>query len=525
MAVLGLAVSFAMTPVQTVMAAETYKKAVTYASDAWVINFWNTESDHMEEELAAIAADGFNAIVLAIPWREFQPSMEPIWYNTYAFDKLDRVMEAANRQGLRVDFRVGYTWDYYGKEESKNRFRQLLYGGKTRNAWISYAQKLYETGSAYENFDGGFITWEDFWNYLEDLNGFGEAERIEEARKIGYQDYLEAHYSLEEISTYYKGETVQSYSEIPLPKRESPAFFLMYAFYDDFLNQLLCDTQEVFPDLSMEVRLDVDPVNGRGGGKIGASHHSTFPCGNASYTATMYSVSMGQKNAGEKISAQTALHTMDRILGEVKVQNGGKPIYIDQLLYTDATEAFSHNAQIYDEEQGAYLLSLPPILRTYTSGYAVWSYYNYLNNPVYNSQFALGSRGWETDNAWVEERSGSKQMRLGSYGEISQEIGHRITDKTEKENFVRFTAESDAPVTVTVCLGRLKKEVTVQGSGQYELNFGRLDYQDIAFSSNGEVYLDNIAVYNFVQDGKLHDVDGNELSCMEPLRTLNQMMN
>ena len=46
-------------------------KSVTYVSDAWVINFWNTESDHMEEELAQIAADGFNSIVLAVPGGNF----------------------------------------------------------------------------------------------------------------------------------------------------------------------------------------------------------------------------------------------------------------------------------------------------------------------------------------------------------------------------------------------------------------------------------------------------------------------
>ena len=31
-----------------------YIRAVTYTSDAWVANFWNTESDHMEEELVQI---------------------------------------------------------------------------------------------------------------------------------------------------------------------------------------------------------------------------------------------------------------------------------------------------------------------------------------------------------------------------------------------------------------------------------------------------------------------------------------
>ena len=63
----------------------------------------------METELQQIAADGFNSIILAVPWREFQPSMEPVRYEEYAFDKLNRVMDAAGRHGLDVMFRVGYT--------------------------------------------------------------------------------------------------------------------------------------------------------------------------------------------------------------------------------------------------------------------------------------------------------------------------------------------------------------------------------------------------------------------------------
>ena len=86
-------------------------KSVTYVSDAWVVNFWNTESDHMEEELAQIAADGFNSIILVIPWREFQPGTSPVSYNPYAFEKLERVMAAAQGQGLWVQARIGYTWD------------------------------------------------------------------------------------------------------------------------------------------------------------------------------------------------------------------------------------------------------------------------------------------------------------------------------------------------------------------------------------------------------------------------------
>ena len=61
-----------------------------------MINFWNSESSHMDEELKQIREDGFNSIILVVPWREFQPSMAPEHYNDYAWEKFDRVMKAAN---------------------------------------------------------------------------------------------------------------------------------------------------------------------------------------------------------------------------------------------------------------------------------------------------------------------------------------------------------------------------------------------------------------------------------------------
>ncbi len=95
-----------------------YLRSATYYSDDWVINFWNSESVHMEEELARIAADGFNSIILAVPWREFQPETAPVMYEEYAWKKLGGVMDAAGKQGLGVILRVGYTWDYASPESA-----------------------------------------------------------------------------------------------------------------------------------------------------------------------------------------------------------------------------------------------------------------------------------------------------------------------------------------------------------------------------------------------------------------------
>jgi len=209
----------------------------------------------------------------------------------------------------------------------------------------------------------------------------------------------------------------------------------------------------------------------------------------------------------------------------VKVHNGNKPIFIDQLLYMDSTEEFHYNAQILEEERNTFITSLPEILIKYTNGYAVWSYWNYTNNPVYNSQFALGDRGWTVSRGKVVEREGSNQMKLESSGSLSQKIGARIEGKKTHQNHVRFVADSDEAATLYVELGRVTKEVQINGKKQYDLNFGQLEYTEVTFrTTKASVCLDNIEVYNFIQDGQLHDIDGNELSGMSAIRTLNQLL-
>ncbi|MCD8121415.1 MAG: hypothetical protein LUE65_04140 [Clostridiales bacterium] len=508
-------------------AATGYWKAATYTSDAWVINFWNTESDHMESELARIRADGFNSIILVLPWREFQPETIPVSYNSYAFRKLDRVMDAAAGQGLGVIIRLGYTWDYYEDESSAQRFRELLRDAKVREAWHAYAKKIYDAVSAHGNFLGGFITWEDMWNYVEDTKdlGVGTTSRTE-AKKIGFQDFLKENYTLRKLNQIFEPEIAFSgFDDIYIPPRNHAAYRLFFEFYDDWLNDILRSTQQVFPGLSMEVRLDWDVLPGAGenGEDLVCSHEGTFSCGDAEFTSTMYSVSMGQ-DAGRQLTAADAVRGMTEELAHMRDANGDKPIFVDQLLYMDETEGYDSNARLQPSQRGAFLTAITGVLSAYTNGYGIWTYRNYGNNPVYNCQFALGKNGWDVDGGVVTEHNGSQMMKLAEGCSISQKIGHRIGDKTTHDNYVRFTADSEEPVTLRVTMGRESREVTVEGSQSYELNLGKFSYYTIEFAADGDVWLDNIQVYNFVQDGQLYDMDGDPLSCIEAMRTLNASM-
>ena len=521
-----LAASFVLQSIIPACGAERPEKLIsaTYCSDAWAVNFWNTESNHMREELAQIKADGFNSIILVIPWREFQPSTSPISNNPYAWDKLHRVMAAAQEQELWVMVRVGYTWDYYDSSSVLPRFEGLLYeSGGTKDAWLAYVKKLYDEVSAYPNFYGGFITWEDFWNFTDKAGKQGKNSASLAAR-VGYQAYLEEHYTLEEVNQIYQKE-FRSFGEIYLPLREDHAYLLFFHYYDNFLNQLLVDSQTVFPELSLEVRLDLDPVTDEdGSGKIGVGHHSTFASGSSPYTSAMYSVSMGQES-GRNITAQEAVEEMERQLATANAASGGKKLYLDQFLYMDTTAEYAHNTQLQNEERSRFLVDSLPVLNSLTMGYGIWTYRNYTDNMIYNSQFALGAERWIVDGSCsVKDINGNMAACFtGKQGSIAQTIHSRLTGSAAPIK-VRFHAASDKPVDVTVTIGGVSKSLQIHGDRVIELDFNRINPDHIKFTASGELVLDNVNVYSYEQDGQLYDLDGNELSCLESVRILNAGM-
>ena len=500
-----------------------YWKAATYYSDDWVANFWNSESVHMEEELARIAADGFNSIILAVPWKEFQPSVSPgaFAYEAYAYEKLDRVLRAAKEQGLWVFLRVGYTWDFGGGSMDADRYRELVSGGRAEEAWLDYAASLYEACSVHENFAGGFITWEDFWNFLQDVGNRKYRENSRAlARQSGYQEFLEANWTLEELEERY-GLEADSFEEIGLPERDDPLFWTFYQFYDVWLNQLLRKSQEVFPGLSMEVRLDVDPVNRLDGSLAGMSHSGTFSCGTAAYTAAMYSVSMGREAADGDMTAAEALAALERNLGDVLARNGGKPLFLEQFLFYDDTPEFSHNPKLLPEERTAFLRGAAPILASYSGGYGVWTYRDYRNNSVFNSQFGLGSRGWTfSGGAHIQEADGNHRASLPAGGKISQDLGARSRQGRTGGRTLEFSAESKEPVTLQVSFGGDTRFVSVEGAETVELNFSQ-DGEILAVASDGPVELDDFYFYNLESEGLLYRVDGTESELIGAVRALN----
>lgn len=442
-------------------------------------------------------------------------------YNEAAFAKLDQVMKCADDHGLMVTLRIGYCWDYSGEASLPERYAGVVQDGSNdRKMWIDYCKTIYDRVSDYGNFQGGFITWEDFWDYTSNMDrDLTRALSIRLASRCGYQDYLKAHYSLEEVGAVY-GKTFQDYSEIWIPERKRPEAKLFFEFYDSFLNKLLSESQEVFPGLSMEVRSDGDPIYQLDGSYTYYSHSATYPCADAEYAALMYSVSLGQQNMGDHISAEKALASMQNSMNGL-VEKSGKKYFMEQFLYMDSTEAFSYNTQIEESQVADYVKNAAPILKDTTCGYGLWVYRNYVNDCVYNGQFALGLTGWDTTgNVEKTEHDGSKAVTLEKDSVLSQNVHGRLGQR-DKIHVKFWAAPKNGAAKVTFQIGDAKKLVQVTKAGNYECSIPWQENYNLSITTDRSVTLDNIKMYTHEQYGRIYDTDGNEQDLAAAFRELN----
>ncbi|MCM1100389.1 MAG: hypothetical protein NC079_12020 [Clostridium sp.] len=506
----------------------SYVRSATYFADEWPLNFWNCEMDHLDDNLAQIRADGFDSIIIVIPWREFQPAISPISYNDYAFAKLDEVMSAADDAGLKVYTRLGYTWDYYEDENEDivDRFGALLGDEDTLAAWDDYIRKMYQVLSSYDSFAEAFLTWEDFWGSTKICDVQALSDRIAKAQYMKYGEWVSAHYSLEEYNRLY-GTEYTTYDLIPIPHRSEPALWAMFEFYDDFLLGILERSQQSFPNLSMEVRMDWDLVMDVQGNPVYYKHNKLYSCANSDFSTTMYGIPMGFQNVGELVTYEEALKQTQYTLENFKTDTGGKSVYIDQFIFADNTPDFSNNARIKEDELDDYLLNVADTLRGWSEGYGIWTYRNYRSNMLYNPQFVLADNGWDIwGGVTFQELEGSMVCHISPEGALKQSIPDLRDHFSAEQYFLELeVVELTTPGILEIQVGDTVFREEITDIGKVQLVLDRPDCYDLSISSiDSELTIDNIKFYSQIQQGYLYDEDFGELECIDEIRILNEML-
>lgn len=500
-----------------------FTKAATYVGNEWPVNFWNSEMNTLQEDFEKIREDGFNAVVIVVPWRQFQPDLSSRRKNQSAYESLSRILDAAEANGLRVVLRAGYTWDCCDPSENVTvRYRKLRSDESARKAWLEYLSQLYGAVKDHPAFGDAFLTWEDFWNYMDECASFGTGN-TDIPKRSGYSDWVFENYSAEEISTHYGAEITEP-GELWFPSLTSPARKFVLEWNDAWMNQLLEDSQEVFPGISMEVRLDIDPVSGTEGVRVGVPHTVTFPAGSADFTSCMYAPTMGYQQ-GQRLGAEEAVGMARGILGQLRACAGWKPVFIDQFLFTDNTPGFEMNARIRDEELPAYITGMAPVIESMEYGYAVWTYRDYADNIVVNGEFGRNEEDWKFSNgALAVEKEGNRKLFLPADSRAVQEFYSRRT-ATETGDILSFDYNVLRPCRLRISAGHYVKDLNLEGSGSFREEMHTFGEHQLAFSClDGEVEIDNVKVYSHVTEGGLYQIDGTEGPCLGAVRTLNSWL-
>ena len=170
-----------------------FVKAAHYFSDGWPLNMWQVmRPENIAPELNTIIEDGFNTIILVVPWRGFQIDQDHPRYDPFYVKQLRRVLTAADRQDLSVIVRVAYSHHLLLDNTSKgiSMAQRLLLNAETRQAWRHYLNILHQICSGYRSFRTGFFCWEELWHAFGSLQTMDLDARQKLAVATGFLDFL-----------------------------------------------------------------------------------------------------------------------------------------------------------------------------------------------------------------------------------------------------------------------------------------------------------------------------------------------
>lgn len=494
-----------------------------YTGSTWAPAFWsNLDICAVHDDFLEIRKNGFNTVIIIVPWVGFQTSVEPIGYFDDYFELLNSIFRIAQEVGLNVILRVGYAHEI-GTRSIPGHYERVINLFANKNmlrGWSDYLKRLYKAASKYDNFLFGFITWEDF--FLIDFTHLPVEKRTFLSARIGYQEYL-TRYSLTSLSEIYM-KMFSSYTEIPIPSYNSSAVPLFYEFWDQLLIRIYKESKKHFPKLSLEVRVDCDPSHGST--KYNC-HESTFDLGGeGDITIIYYTPAWGALNKGDQATADEAILRFQHLLDWVSSHTDNL-VFIDQFNFVDNTIGFERNTKIVSGEVPSFIDKSVSPISDKTMGYALWAMKDVRSNVIKNGSFERGNLGWVIDNGKLSVDKDEKQsiVLLGNMGILTQDIrcgshSQPLLNKNEVSFSLRFKAKRIGKVPSELSIRITDKEGQILYENKTSISFDNFEticVDEVPLFANGilnltnagaDVALDDFVLFFCVQENGIYDVFG-----------------
>jgi hypothetical protein len=510
--------------------AAAYLAAAEYYGDGNPINMWSSDLSGAPEAFARMKEDGFNTVGLVVPWGEFQTGLTPPKYDEESFRRLDQLVTDASKLGMGVILRLSYEWDTDPADQMPDgaRFDALWSNQNVYTAWLGYIAAVHRDVARFHNVREAYISWEDLWEPVTEAQAATtSSQQLALATSTGYRAWLRAHDSLATVSGDY-GAKFATWAQVPTPPADQPSFRLMYQYEDSALvHRLFLPAARRFPGLTMETRVDVDPIYS-GSQEVGSYTHSAqYQLSGTSITGMYFSPYMGDPSSTAVETAPEALAALNSVLTRMSKAVGGRRLFIYEYEFVSNSPQVSDDPALTPGQIPEFLAQSEPLLHRYTAGYALWTYQDYDLSPLYNQSFALGSSGWElTGGAHAVASSGTTSyVALGPGAAATQPLPAGTVDGSTPAT-VSLQADARTPTTLDVTWGDGTSHVVnvSQGWHDYQVTLPPSAVDSLTIRATGAVSVTDVQMYWFTQLGDVYSTSGTPEVGEAPLRAVNEQL-
>ncbi len=507
-------------------------KSVHYFSSAWPITFWQDfEEGDVARELQQIKNDGFNTVILVVPWRGFEVGFEneqtasiPFFY-----DRLSFVLAEITKQELKYILRLGFP-HFHMPEEKTYALEQCIgiyTDKKTQSQWRDYLQKIKEaTAPFHPYYAGTLVSWEDFWcphSYFP-IQPF--ESRLQMAQFMNYGKWLQQQ-NQNMVKVFLQQNNV-NFDQVAVPEPADLSYVLYLDFIDKMFKELLLQpTQDTFTDAAMEIRVDKLPVK-QGDNYTWIDHDLYLEEKNL--RGTYWAPFWGAANNGELISAKQALDTFHYFLKMVSDNGKNTNHVLEQFNFYDNTIHYPNHANIKPDEIETFLIGAQPLIEKYSKGFGVWAYRDYHDNAILNGSFEMGTTGWYiSGNGKIISDNQDESLFLEANSSLVQKF---LPDKRFKllieYDHVTMCLISSNNTHLEVNLGDqpIKKWPIEKGGNCTQLSadpFKVLDPINFSITTTSDVTIDEIKLYGFTQILGLYDANGKPSKYIDIYRQINSL--
>lgn len=514
--------------------------ACHFFGDHSPFGFWDDQQlDRVPELLRVVRKDGFNTIILVVPFEPFVERQPSIGLNPWYWERLSVVLGMAEDANLSVILRLGYPHSTSPDNQTYLVDRQMqMLDEQPARRWLAvFFEKAAEVVSKSPAYAGAFLAWEDFWIVFDHPPNLPEEERVRVAAKVGLPG-LAAHWANDEQLRATLGADHTNWPTAIVPLPNTPAYVLWIRWFDYFLFDFVGGCAKQFlPDITFEIRSDGHPIT-VGGKTVWASFELLrgAPQRRYGYWGAYY----GANNAGELLTAREAMRGLEYSLDVTNGTGKHANIVLEQFNIVDNTLAFSGtHARIEPNELPNFLTLAAPVIASRTAGYGLWTYRNYRENWLANSAFQRGLDGWKATGTAEIAPYGSQSKNsivIAAQSGFAQSIRGMLRLQAPLSRYSSF----NVLLRVTGCEGNAMTHRTVSvkvgdvnavaaGSEEGRLRFAvpkeAVSEGIFEFSVRNETTLplkiSDVCLYAYEQLGGLYDANRQELPLARSIRKFN----